>query len=156
MTHQMFIFSSRIIKVTDLDFLRTCRIVYHEVSFFYHSVNTFYFTDLDRSLRFLISHSQSNREHIKNIKFRYRRSKYAYDAIDLLTFCVDLELLKIEMKMLNYLDFDSSETWSLHKIRGLRKLTEFRYVVTRQCWEILQREMKWKRMSLLLARQWRK
>ncbi len=108
MTHQVFVFSPRIIKATDLSLLRTCRIVYHEVSFFYYSVNTFYFTDLGRSLRFLTFHSQSNREHIKNIKFRYRRSKYAYDAINLLTSCAGLELLKIKMRMLNYLDLDSS------------------------------------------------
>lgn len=107
MAHQVSVFSPRIIKATDLGLLRTCRIVYHEASFFYHSANTFYFTDLGRPFRFLASHSQSNREHIKNIKFRYRRSEYAYDAIVLLASCAGLELLEIEMGMLDYLDLDS-------------------------------------------------
>lgn len=142
----------------DVGLLRTCRTVYHEASSFYHSANTFYFKDLSHLLHFLTLRSQSNRERIKSIKFRYHHSQQAYDALDLLASCTGLKMLEIEMGMLDHLDLDSPGVWPLRKIRGLRRLkfSGSRYAVTRECREVLQKEMKWKRKSSFPVSQWLK
>ncbi|KAI9708850.1 MAG: hypothetical protein M1812_007870 [Candelaria pacifica] len=115
----------------DVGLLRTCRTVYHEASFFYHSANTFYFTDLSHPLHFLASRSQSNREHIKSIKFRYHHSQQAYDVLDLLASCTGLKMLEIEIGTLDHLDLDSPGVWPLRNIRGLRRLKIFGVEVCR-------------------------
>ena len=101
--------------------LRTCRLIHREASHFYYSTYTFDFANLRCLDQFLVSRSQSSRQLIKHLKFKYLGMEYEYDALNLLATCTGLETLDIEVGH-QCLKPDSPGVFALRKLRGLRRL----------------------------------
>lgn len=124
--------------------LRTCRLVHREARHSYYSTYTLDFASLRCLDRFLVSRSQSSRQLIKHVKFKFVEVGYEYDALDLLATCTGLETLEIDVGP-QHLKLDSPGVFALRKIRGLRSLRfsgyGWTYAVPKQIRKQLRKDM---------------
>ena len=133
--------------------LRTCRLVHREARHFYYSTYTLDFANLRCLHRFLVSRSQSSRQFIKHVKFKFIEVGYEHDALDLQATCTSLETLEIDVGP-QHLKLDSPGVFALRKIRGLRSLRfsgyGWTYAVPKQIRKQLRKDMTKRTMHLYL------